>query len=624
MDVRLPDGTIVRNVPDGTTKEQLTEKLKANGYDVSKLEAPKAPEPQTQDTAKGIFSEGTKGLFRGAGLTASLIPQGLSQVLPGPLGPLARQGFESLVAPSRGLVKPTPTTPTEQMVGTGGEIAGSILAGGPTSFKNALLPAVGGAVGEQFGGETGKLVGSLLPTAGQLGGSLIKGAMSKNVPENLRTFKQAGTLPSVGQATENSFMQGLENLAAKFPGGAGTMKRFMEGQQKAMGGVARTGVTAEDAGRAIEKGIRGEGGFLERTRSTWARLDNQLAAKAGNAVVVPKNTIQALESLTTPVAGAQKTTSALINPKLAQMRENLSADMQASGGQLPFKALRELRTKVGSMLDDALVSDVPTGELKKVYKGLTQDLGEAAKAAGAEREFTRQANFYRARMSRIDDVLDRVIGKGKQPEDIFKAINPTNPDQAGKLRATMRSLSESERKTVTEAMVNRLGKATPGRQDELGEIFSSNTFLTNWNKLSSQAKSMLFPSPPMRENVEHIAKAADNIKRGAGIFANPSGTAGSFAAYSIYSSPMTALAAGMVGGPPAAAGVLGAAGGAAGTAYVGSKMLTSPKVVEWLAKPVKSGEHAAHLARLGVLYSQITDPELKAELEKFVTSAAQK
>ena len=37
MDVRLPDGTLLRNVPEGTTKAQLTEKLAANGYDIGKL-----------------------------------------------------------------------------------------------------------------------------------------------------------------------------------------------------------------------------------------------------------------------------------------------------------------------------------------------------------------------------------------------------------------------------------------------------------------------------------------------------------------------------------------------------------------------------------------------------------
>jgi hypothetical protein len=39
MDVRLPDGTIIQNVPDGISKADLTAKLKNNGYDVTKLDA---------------------------------------------------------------------------------------------------------------------------------------------------------------------------------------------------------------------------------------------------------------------------------------------------------------------------------------------------------------------------------------------------------------------------------------------------------------------------------------------------------------------------------------------------------------------------------------------------------
>ena len=49
MDVRLPDGTIVRNVPEGTTKEQLLNKLSANGHDVSSLSSvPVATQQQSQ------------------------------------------------------------------------------------------------------------------------------------------------------------------------------------------------------------------------------------------------------------------------------------------------------------------------------------------------------------------------------------------------------------------------------------------------------------------------------------------------------------------------------------------------------------------------------------------------
>lgn len=45
MDVRLPDGTIIRGVPDGTSKADLTAKLARNGYDVSKLGGD-TPNPQ--------------------------------------------------------------------------------------------------------------------------------------------------------------------------------------------------------------------------------------------------------------------------------------------------------------------------------------------------------------------------------------------------------------------------------------------------------------------------------------------------------------------------------------------------------------------------------------------------
>lgn len=38
MDVRLPDGTVLQNVPDGMSKDDLVAKLKTNGYDTSSLE----------------------------------------------------------------------------------------------------------------------------------------------------------------------------------------------------------------------------------------------------------------------------------------------------------------------------------------------------------------------------------------------------------------------------------------------------------------------------------------------------------------------------------------------------------------------------------------------------------
>ena len=53
MDVQLPDGTVIQGIPDDMSKADLTAKLAANGYDVSKLggPSPAAPAAPDQDTA---------------------------------------------------------------------------------------------------------------------------------------------------------------------------------------------------------------------------------------------------------------------------------------------------------------------------------------------------------------------------------------------------------------------------------------------------------------------------------------------------------------------------------------------------------------------------------------------
>jgi hypothetical protein len=75
MDVTLPDGTIVKDVPDNITKAELTAKLAKNGYDVSSL-SPKMPEQPSfwkqQLNEIGDFGAGIAG--EGAKFAGRLIP----------------------------------------------------------------------------------------------------------------------------------------------------------------------------------------------------------------------------------------------------------------------------------------------------------------------------------------------------------------------------------------------------------------------------------------------------------------------------------------------------------------------------------------------------------------------
>src|SRR3990167_8734056 len=569
---------VYNNVPDTITPEQITERA-AGEFQGRRLTAIDGGKKSTSVTASGLAAEGGKGLVRGVSDVAMAVPQAVLPMALGPVvGPLAARGVEALAAPSREMVAPRPENEPERFAGTAGEIIGGGIAGAGAAGVNAALragaasipAALGGATGEQLGGTVGKIIGTLAPGGISALARTAKGATTGNAPEMLETFRAAGAQPTAGQVTQSVFLTGLENLASKFPGGAGVMKAFITNQQKQLGSLAQTGVTAETAGRAIEKGVTGKGGFIESSRAAWQALDDQLAQKvAPTATFAPTNTVKALETVTTPVAGLEKTTGALVSPTLSTMKANLAEDLAAHGGSASFQGLRALRSRVGMMLDNAMVSDIPSGELKKVYGALSEDMKAAANAAGAGKEFARQNNFYRARMDRIESVLERVIGKAKQPEEIFKTIDPTNIDQVNKLRLTMRSLAPAERQVVTDAVVNKLGRAAPGKQSELGDVFSSETFLTNWNRLSAGAKQQLFPDMAVRQNMEKIAKAAADIRTGSGVYANPSGTAGSFAAYSVYLSPLASVAS-------ASPAPLIAGAGAAAAANIGAKLLTNP------------------------------------------------
>lgn len=82
MDVRLPDGTVIKGVPDGMSKADLTAKLKLNGYDVSKLEQPVvstvAPEQPKQDQSSPLVKFLKGGRDLGAGLVAGAAGIGAS------------------------------------------------------------------------------------------------------------------------------------------------------------------------------------------------------------------------------------------------------------------------------------------------------------------------------------------------------------------------------------------------------------------------------------------------------------------------------------------------------------------------------------------------------------------
>jgi hypothetical protein len=69
-------------------------------------------------------------------------------------------------------------------------------------------------------------------------------------------------------------------------------------------------------------------GFIGRTKQTWKELDDQVAQKIPKAsTFAPTNTVKALDDLTTPIAGAEKSTGTPLDARIAKIKEDLTADL---------------------------------------------------------------------------------------------------------------------------------------------------------------------------------------------------------------------------------------------------------------------------------------------------------
>lgn len=529
------------------------------------------------------------GLMRDLGMSARSVIQGAGSLI----GAIGGDAFNHYLVPgdqpsyrdaAAGLADrlglPTPETGRERVMGDIGEaltgtgltmgLGGALNAGrsvlGAPSVRGAAadlltaqpkLQAVSTATGagaagvarESGAGEGAQLavglVGGLAPGVGTAGAAAtLRGAVRGRSGERMRQaiddFAQVGATPSVGQASGNWFAQGMENLLAGGPTSAGVMNRFAKRQADdigaGLGGMAESltrNASGERAGRAIERGVET---FSRNANAVKRALYWDADRKIPPTTPVPlANTWQTVVDLTTPTPGAAATTAALVNPRIAQLRQTLEQDLAAGGGAISYEALKRIRTDIGEAISDySLSPDTPTRELKRIYAALSRDMEAAAQAQGPEAvAAARRANNYtRAVAERLENV-QRVIDRNGGPERVFQAAMSGTKDGGTTLRAVMQSLPKDGQRAVTAAVIKRMGMPTPGQAGaEAAEEFSASTFLTNWNRVSPEARRALFDrhGPGFSKQMDRIARVAANLREGSRVYSNPSGTANRAAA----------------------------------------------------------------------------------------------
>jgi hypothetical protein len=559
----------------GALETKITGRPVASFRDNAAALADRIGLPQAQTSGDRVLGDVGEALT-GTGLTLGI---------GGGINALANLGRGAAAPATNQLAQFLTSQPVMQAASAaGGAGASSVARESGASQGNQLLAGLAGSLGP----------GALATGAGAALRGAVRGTSGEQMRNTLADFERLGATPSVGQASGNRMVQGVENLLAGGPTSAGVMNRFAtrqgedigDGLQNLAGQFSRN-PSAERAGRAIERGVDT---FNKNVGATRRALYWQADQFIPDTTPTPmQNTLREAVALTTPDPQAAATTGGLIQPGIAALRQNLEADLAANGGQLTYGALRRIRSDIGEQIGRASPLNPPADirELNRLYGALSEDMRATARSQGPEAvaAANRANNYTRASAERLE-AMSRVVEKVGGPEKVYSAVMSGTRDGGTTLRSVMQSLPPDGQRAVTSAVIRRMGLANPGAQDATGEAFSAATFLTNWNRVSPEAKRALFDrhGPSFSRSMDRIASVADNIKSGSQVFANPSGTANRGAAMSYaIGLPLSIAQAPVTGHYWPVIATIG--GGVA--ANVAARAMTSPLVVNWLANSTK-------------------------------------
>lgn len=600
---------------------------------------------------------------------------------------------------------PNPQDAGSRILYSGGRVAGASVVPNPRAAISGAQTAVNmakGAVGGLAAGTVGEVAPEYAGVAGMLpqlagaaavgatrgisrGENFLSGSNSlgiipsggnsalRTIQQRIQDFKNAGVdNPSVGLATGNRGIMGIENLLSNTPGSVGVFEKnklaMLEGMQNKTNDIRNSLSPVygpAEAGAAIQADLKGA--FKNRISNTYGALNDQVEQAVGGATQVPVNeSILKSGQLTTPIAGAESTSSNFLNPRIAKINRDLTADSGGVPAQVsnslivgvdgkpaqttitpatppqgvPFSALKDLRTKIGKEAQsNAIVGTPEQADFKQLYGAMSGDMKNAValsdlkngvmpSAGGSATTALNRANsFYSNAMGRVEDLNS--LANRSTPEGAYGSVaNSLNsgPTTYARVRNVV---TPETRGKVAATVVDDLGMATPGNQGASGDTWSPKTFLTNYSKLYENGGGQeLFKRLPggekQAENLADIAKSTDMVSQGSKIWANPSGTSAALVAKGSIGAIGLGLAGGLFYTPlivPAAV----AAGGAILGNQVSKRLLLNPDFVDWLAKAktVNAQDSQAYAQRLIAASKMTNDKQFQGDVTSYLKSVQQ-
>ena len=465
MDVRLPNGTILKNVPEGTSKDEIaTKAIKAGLATPQEMFNPTEGMSGVDKFLAGMGA-GVTNLARGAGQTLGLVDS---------------QDIRDSAALDSSLM--------DTGAGTAGNIAGTIAALVPTAFipgANTLAgsAAIGAATGALApvaddnvlkGKATNALTGGLLGPAAILGGRAIHSGW--NAAKGLvEPFTAGGQSAIVGRAL-NRFSSNADDVAnaassarSSVPGykptlaevaqdpGISTLQR---GLMNTPDGAAIIGPVEQANAVTLKNTIGLLGGdeaamAAAETARKQASTPLYTAASNSKALADPTRTVNLIDR----IIAKHPANQALVTP-LNKIRESLFESYPAQQrGSDAWKVLNEVvngpygtrqgsvaiksaRTVMDRVRKGTITPDEALDELKPIAKQLSKVRNKT---------FSDALELAKQHMRTPDYVLRQNPGQLMSAVDNLKAMlgNPENAFVKGQLT------------TIKKSLVNQISKAAP-------------------------------------------------------------------------------------------------------------------------------------------------------------------
>lgn len=434
--------------------------------------------------------------------------------------------------------------------------------------------------------------------------------------------------------------QAAEELGIDLPqfvaGDASAMRAGSRMEQSPIGGPiidAARGRLAEQAGeaadniasvgRSVPEPAMGE--LAVREARNWRRVTSAAGRKlytaaqraADDTRVIARDAMQTLSRLIREEGEVPGGTQAM--PILQRYASAFEA-----GGNITISGARKMRTELRQVLGETMTpgnADRITNEIMDaVGRDIERSLTDAGRR-GAAAAYRRADNFWRERMTTINDVLRPIVGRDGENwgADAARALVRDAQGNGDRLAQFLATMPEDAANSIRATLITRLGRANRGEQNAAGDAFSLDTFLSNWNAIRDTRGQIFAPETVRAMN--RLALVAERVKL-AGRSRNRSNTGSIVAATARGLPAVGGVTASAASSDPtyAAGGILLTIGSALNTRRA-ARLLASPKFAERLARtPLNANGAAQYWSRPWVENLARTEPSIAADLLEFQES----